>query len=158
MIAISIVIGLFLNDMEEKKWSWTKFSLARYAPASIFLWLLVPAACNEVIDPIRMLRLTAERHRQFDQETTFLKQKSSPQLCEDLLLCFYAEQPYTYDPFNATRLIQFGKLDPQPFLARLNQGRLASSNSLGTAKTILHRQTDFGNPSSRQSQNITTRS
>ena len=120
LIAISIAIGLLLSDLEEGRWSWTRHSLAWYIPAMTFLWLLIPAACNDVINPIQMLRLTAERQRQFDQEVSFLKLQPSPQLCEDLLVCFYAGQPYIYDPFNATQLIRLGKLNPAPFLGKLD--------------------------------------
>ena len=120
MMAISIAIGLFLSDLEQQKWSWSNHPLAWCFPALTFLWLLIPAACNEVINPIQMLRLTAERQRQFDQEVSFMKLQRSPQLCEDLLVCFSAGQPYVYDPFNATQLIRLGKLNPAPFLAKLD--------------------------------------
>lgn len=120
LIAISIAIGLLLSDLEEAKWSWTYHPLARCFPHLIFLWLLISAACNDVINPIQMLRQTAARQRDFDREVAFLKLQPSPQLCEDLLVCFYAGQPYVYDPFNATQLIKLGKLNPAPFLSKLN--------------------------------------
>ncbi len=121
MIAVSLLIGLFLSDWEKGSWTWTNHLLALYSPWLIFFWLLVPAGCNGVINPVKMLRLTAERQRRFDEDIAFLKRQPSPQICEDLLLCFYAGQPYLYDPFNATRLMQFGKLNPQVFVGELNQ-------------------------------------
>jgi hypothetical protein len=78
-------------------------------------------------NPVRMLRKTAEDQRRFDRETAFLKQHPSPQICESLLLCYSAGEPYIYDPFNATRLVHFGKLDPQPMvddLRRLRYGAI----------------------------------
>jgi hypothetical protein len=35
------------------------------------------------------------------------------------LQCFYAGKPYLYDPFNATRFIQQGRLDANLMVARL---------------------------------------
>ncbi len=121
-IAISILLGLFLSDLTTKAWTWTTYPVSKYTPQILFAWLLVPAGCNGLLNPINLLRQSAEREKRFAQQIAFLKQQPSPQICEDLLLCFYAGQPYLYDPFNATRLIQAHKLDPQPFLNSLNQG------------------------------------
>ncbi len=121
MVALCIVLGLLLSDLEKKEWPWMSHSVALYIPWFTFIWLFIPAGCNGILNPVSMLRRTVERQRQFDQEVSFLKRQPSPQLCEDLLLCFYAGQPYVYDPFNATRLMHFGKLNPQLFLSRINQ-------------------------------------
>ncbi len=126
MFALVLVTGIFFSDLEEKGWAWTKSPPARYVPGLVFVWLLVPAACNDVINPVSMLRLTVERQRHFDQEVSFLKQQPSPQICEDLLLCFYAGQPYLYDPFNATRLVQLGKLNPRIFQGKLDHGEFGA--------------------------------
>lgn len=122
MIAISLLLGLFLSDLEGTAWTWMNYRILKYTPQILFAWLLVPAGCNGLLNLAHLLGQLGERQRRFTQETAFLKQQPSPQLCEDLLLCFYAGQPYLYDPFNATRLIQTRKLDPQPFLQKLNQG------------------------------------
>ena len=122
IFAIVMLTGVFLSELEKGEVPWIKLPFARSIPGLLFLWLLVPAGCNDVVNPIAKLQQTAERQRHFDQEVSFLKQHPSPQICEDLLLCFYAGQPYLYDPFNATRLLHFNKLDPQLFLKKLDNG------------------------------------
>jgi hypothetical protein len=49
-----------------------------------------------------------------------------PAICESLLRCYFAGKPYIFDPFNTTRLIQFGKLDPKPMIEGLRQQRYAA--------------------------------
>jgi len=122
--AISIVLGLFLNDLERNPWRMFRrghayHPVAAYIPCVLFFWLLIPAIVAGVWNPVRELRATVAAQRRFDQETAFLHAHSSPEICESLLLCSFAGQPYLYDPFNATRLIAFGKLDPQLMLEGL---------------------------------------
>jgi hypothetical protein len=123
MVATAIVLGLFLGDLERGCWGWRYKPFATWLPGMLFLWLVIPAMVAGSANPVRMLRKTAEDQRRFDQETAFLKQHPSPQICESLLLCYSAGQPYIYDPFNATRLVHFGKLDPQPMVNDLRSLR-----------------------------------
>jgi len=122
MIAISILIGIFLDEWSRGRLGWTAQPFASAVPLLLFLWLIVPALINGIANPIHMLHETAGRQRRFDAEVAFLRRQPPPQVCENLLLCYYAQQPYLYDPFNATRLIDLHKLDPAPMLDALETG------------------------------------
>ena len=124
--AMSVVLGLFLNDLELNpgrifRRGHTYRPIAAYVPVLLFAWLLIPAIVAGLWNPVHELRATVAAQRRFDQETAFLRAHSSPQICESLLLCSFAGEPYIYDPFNATRLVRFGKLDPQLMLDGLRQ-------------------------------------
>jgi len=117
-LAMSILVGLFFTHMESGP-------LRRaHAPAVLFGWLLVipwlvvpplDDRAQEQInwDPPLALERMAASEKRFDAEVTFLRGQPGPALCECLLRCYYAGKPYIYDPFNATRAVEFGKLDPE---------------------------------------------
>jgi hypothetical protein len=42
-----------------------------------------------------------------------------PAICESLLLCYRAGQPFTLDPFNSRQLILAGKLDQKELIQRI---------------------------------------
>jgi hypothetical protein len=54
---------------------------------------------------------------------TFLRAQSGPAICESLLRCYFAGKPFAYDPFNATRLIAFHRLDDAVIVDGLRQHR-----------------------------------
>jgi hypothetical protein len=118
------------------KTSWlNKPPCLRYAPAYFFAWLIIPWLLVPAIasgfnrnqwDPLRRLSETAAAERRFDYETAMLHNLPGPAICESLLRCYFAGKPYIFDPFNTTRLIQFGKLDPKPMIEGLRQQRYAA--------------------------------
>jgi len=77
----------------------------------LFAWLISPAIVWGVWDPVQSLQRTAASQKRFDADVALLRSQNGPVLCESLLRCYFAGKPYVYDPFNSTRLIQFGKLD-----------------------------------------------
>lgn len=50
-----------------------------------------------------------------------LRLQSGQALCESLLRCHAAGKPYLYDPFNATRLVAFGRLDAKPLIEAIRR-------------------------------------
>jgi hypothetical protein len=113
LLAITILIGLFFAELAAGRWRGhhTMASLST-APLLLFGWLIIPMLVNGISNPLRSLRETAIAQRHFDREVALLRSENGPVLCESLLRCYFAGKPYVYDPFNATRLIEFGKLNP----------------------------------------------
>ncbi len=117
IFAMVIVLGIVAADLIAGRYAWASRRVlnqplhAWFVP-TLFAWMIIPAFVAGIWNPIAMLRQTAASQREFDSEVAFLKQKSAPVLCESLLRCYFAGQPYVYDPFNATRLIRFQLLDP----------------------------------------------
>jgi len=118
-LAMSILVGLFFTHMEG-----APRRRAAYAPAVLFGWLIVipwlvvpnlddRAQAQIDWDPPLALERIAASQKRFDAEVMFLRRQPGPALCECLLRCYYAGKPYIYDPFNATRAVEFGKLNPE---------------------------------------------
>jgi hypothetical protein len=132
LIAVAILSGLAW----ERLWSrGGKRDGMVWAPGLWFAWLPIPWLLVPAInsgfdrnqwDPVRRLRETAAAERRFDYETTMLRGLPGPVICESLLRCYSAGKPYVYDPFNATRLIAFGKLDATPLIEDLRRRRYAA--------------------------------
>ena len=111
LLAMSILIGLFIDAIVARRWSWTGRAWAAWVPIALFGWMAIPMILSGNWNVMGKLReLTAEQ-RQFDAEVALLRERPGPALCESLLECNFAGKDYVYDPFNATRLIHFGKLD-----------------------------------------------
>ncbi len=116
LIAFSILVGLFFVRIESSdltQTAWTASPWTAYAPLLLFASLIIPWVRYGDQNPVRNLRKTMADQATFAQEVALIESRPGPALCESLLRCFDAGKPYLYDPFNATRLISFGKLDPQ---------------------------------------------
>jgi hypothetical protein len=133
LLAMVILLGLFFDAVAKGEWGWTRREDAArktaknlvpgwvgYAPVVLFGWLLIPWLLVPAIisgfaggawDPVHRLRATRAAERRFGAETRMLQSAPGPVLCESLLACALAGKPYVYDPFNATRMIDFGRLD-----------------------------------------------
>ncbi len=136
-VASSIALGVLFGSLEDAgegaAWrpDWTErpvfgIRLRHFAVPLLFVWLLIPAAINDDLNPVAQLRQTREDARHFTREVDFLRGQPRPALCESLLRCWYAGEPYVYDPFNATRLIRFHRLDPEPMVDALRNGRIGA--------------------------------
>ena len=129
--AMAIVLGVVITDLAYDRHQWAERHFAGvklgmcFVPV-IFGWMVIPAAVAGVWNPVAMLRQTVAEEREFDGEVAFLRQRPAPVLCESLLRCYFAGQPYVYDPFNATRLIRFRKLDAGPVVTGLDLGRYSA--------------------------------
>lgn len=120
-LAISILIGLILDTLPAAPRPYL-----RYMPALLFLWLAIPLAISGNLHLRQRLRELVIAQHNFDSNVAWLKSRPGPALCESLLLCAYAQKPYVYDPFNATRLIRLHKLDPTPLLGAIQQRRFVA--------------------------------
>ena len=116
VLAVAILAGLLLDDIQQQRWRWRRRSWAAYAPVVLFAWLGIPMIMWGNWNPVARLREIRAAEIRFDDEVAFLRSQPGPVLCESLLRCYAAGKPYEYDPFNATRLIHFGKLDEGPML------------------------------------------
>jgi hypothetical protein len=125
-LAMSILTGLFFSRLEDRPHPW-----AASAPAFLFGWLLIPWLVVPTLDdrgapqidwnpPLALERIATAQAR-FDTEVAFLRIEPGPALCESMLRCYFAGKPYVYDPFNATRMVGFGKLDANVLAAALRR-------------------------------------
>lgn len=125
LFAMSILIGLFLDEVANARWEWTRRPFANSTALALFLWLIIPLLLSGNWNPVAALRDVAAAHRRFAQDVAFLSSHPGPALCESLLECNFAGKPYLYDPFNATRLMHFNKLDRNQLIAQIQQHRFS---------------------------------
>ncbi len=92
-------------------------------PVLLFGWLMIPMILSGNWNVVARLRESSAAEKRFNAEVALLKSQPGPALCESLLLCYFAGKSYDYDPFNATRLIHFGKLDANLIRSNLQQHR-----------------------------------
>jgi hypothetical protein len=60
-----------------------------------------------------------EQQRQYQAEVSFLVAQPGPAICESLILCYDAGNPYVLDPFNSARLVGLGKLNSQDIVKQI---------------------------------------
>jgi putative effector of murein hydrolase LrgA (UPF0299 family) len=139
MLATAILLGLFLyetedGEAEDGRWNeafwvragaWDWFSGAPTA-ATLFAWLFIPLIISGNWNVVRVMRETSASEARFDAEVGMLAARSGTALCESLLRCHEAGKPYIYDPCNATRLIQLGRLDQKSFVQEIRARRFGA--------------------------------
>jgi hypothetical protein len=65
--------------------------------------------------------LDADRKRQetFLADAKYVAARKGPAICESLLLCYVAGQPFILDPFNSRQYILSGRLDQRELIRRI---------------------------------------
>lgn len=130
LLAGAILLGLLFSRIENAPVAATpprtRRAVSLYTPLTLFILVLIPTVVSGNWNPFAMVRQTIAQQRQFNDAVSYLKSHPGPALCEDLLLCYDAQKPYIYDPFNATRLIDERKLDATPVLTELQQHTISA--------------------------------
>jgi hypothetical protein len=65
------------------------------------------------------LAIDRQAEQSFSAEAEYISEKHGPAICESLLLCYRAGQPFTLDPFNSRRFILAGRLDQNDLIRRI---------------------------------------
>jgi len=126
MVATALLTGVFWARLP-------RLSLGNIAAlprpivcAGLFLWLAIPMILSGNWRTDKALAQSRDQERRFASEVVYLRQQNGPALCESLLRCYYAGKPYRYDPFNASRFIEQGKLDPGVMVNALHDRKFAA--------------------------------
>jgi hypothetical protein len=69
--------------------------------------------------PRRSLQAAADAERSFLADAAYVADRHGAAICESLLLCYFAGQPFWLDPFNSRQYILAGELDQTPLIARI---------------------------------------
>jgi hypothetical protein len=78
-----------------------------------------PQAFAQIYHVGGLLELDRRAERSFLAEAAYISAKHGPAICESLLLCYRAGQPFTIDPFNSRQLILAGRLDQSELIRRI---------------------------------------
>jgi hypothetical protein len=66
-----------------------------------------------------LLDIDRRAEQSFSAEAEYISKKHGPAMCENLLLCYRAGQPFTIDPFNSRQFILAGRLDQDGLIRRI---------------------------------------
>ncbi len=131
LLALSLLVGVFVDDVGRADWPRGIRRYASYAPWFCGCWLLTPLARYAEWDAVGQIREVRVAHRRFVEDVAVLRSVPGPALCESLLECYEAGKPFIYDPFNATRLIELGKLSPDQMVRELRDGSIGAVQAYG---------------------------
>jgi len=122
-VAIAILLGIFLGELRKLQHPspFGRLFCRAGAPLLLFLWLLIPMQCNEILGLDKDLREVHAAHSRFGAQVAFLRAQPGPALCESLLRCYVAGKPYVYDPAVSTSLIRTGRLEANPIVERIRR-------------------------------------
>lgn len=66
------------------------------------------------------LKAVADKASDFDAALKILRGRPGPALCENLLLCFDADKPFTYDPYFANSMVKVKRVREDDLVALVN--------------------------------------
>ena len=78
-----------------------------------------PQAFAQIYHASGLLDLDRRAEQSFSAEAEYISKKHGPAICESLLLCYRAGQPFTIDPFNSRQFILAGRLDENKLIGRI---------------------------------------
>jgi hypothetical protein len=127
-LTMAMLIGLFLHSCAGLETSPTPAlrRLALAAPLALFAWMLIPMASNDIFWPRENLRQLQAARQRYSEQVALLRSHPGPALCESILRCYDAGKPYFLDPFNATSLIEFGRLDENVLVQGIRHQQFAA--------------------------------
>jgi hypothetical protein len=79
----------------------------------------VPDTAVQVYDGRALLESDRKRQETFLADAKFVSDKQGPAICESLLICYVAGQPFILDPFNSRQSILSGRLDQGELIRRI---------------------------------------
>ena len=78
-----------------------------------------PQAFAQIYHVSGLLDIDRRAEQSFLAEAEYISKKHGPAVCESLLLCYHAGQPFTIDPFNSRQFILAGRLDQDGLIRRI---------------------------------------
>jgi hypothetical protein len=134
MLAMALLCGIFAAESTGQRWGRFSLRSPMTAGAIFFLGLALPMVHSGNARPDETYLANRDAARRFAVEVAYLRTQPGPAICESMLRCAYAGKPYLYDPFNATRFIGEGKLDPGVMIDRIRNhayGAIQMYNDVG---------------------------
>jgi hypothetical protein len=115
-VFLGIAAGLLVHELR-----YVGAAVLGLVPLLLSLPILarVPHALAELDHPERVLRANRDAQRSFLADAAYVADRHGAAICESLLLCHRAGQPFTLDPFNSRQYILAGRLDQGPLIARV---------------------------------------
>jgi hypothetical protein len=127
-LAMSIIMGVCLDFVWQTALPFLHVpNTWRFAPPLVIFSAVIFAFSQSPIVALpKYFSLLPPREKQFEAEVSFLAAQPGPAICESLLRCYYAGKPFVFDPFNATSLVRFKKLNGQELVQRIAEKRFGA--------------------------------
>ena len=128
-VFLGIAAGLLLLELRRRQSIGTSYAGAAALGLALMTCLpilvRIPQALVEIGRPARMLATDQNAQSSFLADAAYVADRHGPAICESLLLCQQAGQPFWLDPFNSRQYILAGRLDQGPLLARIAAQEIA---------------------------------
>jgi hypothetical protein len=126
-IFLGVAAGVTFSVLR-KKISCEEISRGRFAVIAygVMAFLLAqpilarsPNTFRQIFNSSALLDFNRKAEATFLSEAEYISERGGPALCESLLLCYTAKQPFILDPFNSRQYILAGKLDELTLIRRI---------------------------------------
>jgi Dolichyl-phosphate-mannose-protein mannosyltransferase len=122
IMGLALVAGLLLPGAEKAvqtlPWRHAVFAALLAVPFFYTSWILLP---QRVSDDLAALRAIPQLEREFTAGADFLRSQQGPALCENLLLCYTAGKPMTYDNFAVEQLVKTATVPERRLLQMIDR-------------------------------------
>jgi len=85
----------------------------------------VPVVAAQTYHSRALLAVDRKRQQLFLGDAEYVADRHGPAICENLLLCYVAGQPFILDPFNSRQYMLSGKLDQGALIRRIDRREFA---------------------------------
>jgi len=140
-VFLGIASGLLLRQMRMMASSGAPRRILReLGSAAALLVFVTPilvkaaAALPYALQIERQVQANREAERSFLADAAFIAGRKGAAICESMLLCYYAGQPFLLDPFNSRQSILAGKLDEADFVNRIAAHEFAAVQLRGDVR------------------------
>jgi hypothetical protein len=122
-VFLGVAAGIMLYELRKSAAASGRFAgaLARIAALVLAQPILsrTPNAVLELAHPGTLLESNRQAEETFLADASYISDAGGSAICESLLLCHTAGQPFILDPFNSRQYILAGKLDETQLIRRI---------------------------------------
>jgi hypothetical protein len=137
MVVVAVIVGVAIGELEPI------LAPLRFGNVLVPVLLALPAIGSLLFLPIQLVvdsQLAAFRP-EFETETSqaveFLKSRTGPALCENLLLCYEAEKPMLYDAFYVNSQVKTGRIREDDIVRTIASGQFRTIEmEMGAGETF----------------------
>jgi hypothetical protein len=121
-VFLGVVAGVIMSELRKSEF---RRRLATVLASALPFFVAQPILARAPDIAVQVYRaparLESDRRRQetFSADAKFVADRQGPAICESLLLCYVAGQPFILDPFNSRQYVLAGRLDQGELIRRI---------------------------------------
>lgn len=127
-VFLGVTAGVMMSELRKSE---VRGGLARVVASALPFLVAQPVLARAPDTAVRAYHwrslLDSDRKRQevFLTDAKYIADRQGPAICESLLLCYVAGQPFILDPFNSRQYMLSGRLDQGELIRRIASGEFA---------------------------------